>query len=66
LAAGRDGHVAADQKGQAAEHLLLGQAGFTGKQLADALREFLVVGHRAAIVTLPPVSTVIAMRRRPG
>ena len=38
-------HVAADQKGQAAEHLLLGQPGFAGNQCADAIRELLVVGH---------------------
>ncbi len=45
LAAGRDGHVPADQKGQAAEHLLLGDIGFAGDQLADPISEVFVVRH---------------------
>ena len=50
LAARRDGHVAADEKGEAAEHLLLGQVGLPDDQFSYAIREDLVVGH-AAIVT---------------
>jgi hypothetical protein len=49
LPARRHGHVAADQKGEAAEHLLLAQIGLAGDQLAYAIREFLVVGHTAIV-----------------
>src|SRR5919108_1768756 len=45
LPARPDGHVAADQEGEPAEHLLLRQAGLVAKQLPDALRELLVVRH---------------------
>lgn len=45
LTAGRDGHVSADQKGQAAEHPHLGDVGLTGDQLADAAGEVFVVRH---------------------
>jgi hypothetical protein len=45
LAAGRDRHVAPDQKREPAEHLLLGQAGFAADQIADPVRELPVVGH---------------------
>src|SRR5947208_8191922 len=38
-------HVAADEKREPAEHLLLGQTGFAGDQFAYASREFLVVRH---------------------
>ena len=39
-----DGHVSAQQDGEAAEHRLLGFA-FLGELLADAVGESLVVGH---------------------
>jgi hypothetical protein len=45
LTARRHGHVAIDEEGEAPEHLLLGQPGLVGQQLADALREIFVVGH---------------------
>jgi hypothetical protein len=45
LAARGDCHVAADEKGQAAEHLLLAQISLVGDQVAYAIREVLVVGH---------------------
>jgi hypothetical protein len=44
LAARHHGHVAADQEGEAAEHLLLGHGG-RGQEAADPLGELLVVGH---------------------
>src|SRR5215216_3261466 len=49
LAARCDGHVAADEKGEAAEHLLLLQIGLAADQLAYAIREFLVVRHGAML-----------------
>src|SRR5215218_9397061 len=51
LAAGRDGHVAADQEGEPAEHLLLGETGLALDQLTDALREDLVVRHTGDATT---------------
>src|SRR5262249_36884645 len=45
LAAGGDGHVAADKEGEPAEHLLLGQLGIAADELPDTPGEFLVVGH---------------------
>jgi hypothetical protein len=45
LAAGGDGHVAADEEGEAAEHLLLGQLRVAAHELPDAPGELLVVGH---------------------
>jgi hypothetical protein len=45
LTAGCNGHVAPDQEGEPTEHLLLGQIGFGGDQLAYASRELLVIGH---------------------
>ena len=50
LTAGRDGHVSADQKGEATEHPLLGDIGFAGDQLADAIGEVFVVRHGANMV----------------
>jgi len=47
LPARGDRHVAADQEGEPAEHLLLGQPGLVADQVADAARELLVVGHRS-------------------
>ena len=43
------GHVAADQKGQAAEHALLGDPGLCCHEFADAVGEILVVGHTGII-----------------
>jgi hypothetical protein len=45
LAARGDGHIAADQEGEPAEHLLLGQLGIAPDELSDASGELLVVGH---------------------
>ena len=45
LAARGDGHVAADQEGEAAEHLLFGQAGLASHELTNARGKFLVVAH---------------------
>jgi hypothetical protein len=45
LAARRDGHVAADQEGEPAEHLLLGQRGFVRDQIAYPVGKHRVVGH---------------------
>ena len=49
LAAGAHRHVAVDQEGQAAEHLLLGQAGLPGHRVTDPVREPLVVRHDGSI-----------------
>ena len=45
LAGGRDGHVAVDQEGETAEHLLLGDAWLVGQQGADPGGDGFVVGH---------------------
>jgi hypothetical protein len=45
LAAGGDGHVAADEEGEAAEHLLLGHSWIAASELPDTRGELLVVGH---------------------
>jgi hypothetical protein len=45
LPARRDRHVAADEKGEAAEHLLLGEIGLAGNEFPYPIRELLVVGH---------------------
>src|SRR3954471_4439172 len=50
LAARGDGHVAADEKGEPAEHPLLLDAAFAGDELADSGGQRLVIGH-AAILT---------------
>ena len=49
LAACRDRHVAADQEGEPAEHLLLRQPDLAVEQLADAIGELFVVGHDAIL-----------------
>jgi hypothetical protein len=41
----RDGHVAADEEGEPAEHLLLGQLRVAVDELPDAPVQLLVVGH---------------------
>jgi hypothetical protein len=41
-AAGGDGHVAADEEGEPAEHLLLGQLRIAADELADTPGELLV------------------------
>ena len=51
LAAGRDGHVALDEEGQPAEHLLLGDAVFGADQGSDPVRQVLVVGHATSVRT---------------
>jgi MFS family permease len=50
LPAGRNGHVAADQEGEAAEHALLGQPRLVADQLTNPVGEILVVGHRGHMV----------------
>lgn len=50
LTAGRDGHVSADQKGQATKHPLLGHVRFAGDQFADAIGEVFVVRHGGNMV----------------
>ena len=45
LTAGGDGHVAADEERQPAEHLLLGEASLAADQFPDAIGQRLVVGH---------------------
>jgi hypothetical protein len=47
LTARRDRHVPSDQEGEPAEHLLLCEVRFVGQELANAICELLVVGHRA-------------------
>ncbi len=53
LAARRDGHVAADQEREAAEHLLLGEPGLARDELADPVGERLVVRHTAIVLRAP-------------
>ena len=55
LATGRDGHVPADQEGQAPEHLLLRQKRLSLQQLAKSLSQLLVVRH-ASMVQAPESS----------
>ena len=50
LAAGGDGHVAVEEEGQAAEHLLRRHAVLAGDEQANPVRELLVVRHLAAII----------------
>ena len=45
LAARGNGHLVVDQERKPAEHLLLGQTGLAGRQVANALRQLLVVRH---------------------
>ena len=61
LAARCDGHVAADEKGEPAEHLLLRQIGFAADKFAYAIRELLVVRH-AAIVRQVGIANSVASR----
>jgi len=51
LTARRHGHVAADQEGEASEHLLLGEALLPGDELADPVGEILVVRHRTTTLS---------------
>ena len=60
LAARRDGHVSADEEGQPAEHLLLGESSFGADQCPDPLSKVLVVGHRTSVRTLPSGSHRVA------
>jgi hypothetical protein len=50
LSARRDGHVALDEKCEAAEHPLLGQTDFFSGKRANAIGELLVVSHLAIVV----------------
>jgi hypothetical protein len=45
VAAGGDRHVARDEEGEAAEHLLLSQIGSAADELSDTIGEFLITGH---------------------
>ncbi len=47
LAAGRDGHVPADQEREPADHALLRHVRLVREQLAEAVGEVLVVGHQS-------------------
>jgi len=47
-------HVAANQKREPAEHLLLGQTGLAGDQFTYAIREILVVGHGGIVSLADP------------
>ena len=47
--AGRNGQVTTDEKGEAAEHLRLRDAGLVDEELTDALGEIVVVGHSAIV-----------------
>src|SRR5262245_36422783 len=49
LAAGGDGHVAADEEGEPAEHLLLDRPGVATDQITNAGRELFVVRHRSIV-----------------
>ena len=42
-----------NEEGEAAEHLLLGDARFAHQQLADSICEVLVIGHDAIVETGP-------------
>ncbi len=61
LAARCDRHVAADEKGEPAEHLLLRQIGFAADQFAYAIRELLVIRH-GAIVRQVGIGNFVASR----
>jgi Phosphotransferase enzyme family len=56
LAAGTDRHVPADEEGQPAEHLLLGQFRVRTDQVPDPGGEIFVVGHAAIVPSraMPP------------
>jgi hypothetical protein len=45
MTAGRHGHVPVDQEREAAEHPLLGQAAFGRQDVANPVRQILVVCH---------------------
>ena len=49
LAAGADRHVPADEEGQPAEHLLLGQLRVRTDQVPDPAGKILVIGHTAIV-----------------
>src|SRR5207247_9373797 len=49
LPARGDGHVAAHEEREPAEHALLGDAGLLADELANAIRQLLVVRHRAIV-----------------
>ena len=49
LAAGRNGQVTADEKGEPTEHLRLSDAGLVDEELTNTLGEILVVGHGAIL-----------------
>ena len=53
LPAHADSHVAADEKRESAEHLLLRYARLTAHEPADAGSELLVVGHGAIVPRRP-------------
>jgi hypothetical protein len=49
LAAGRNGQVTTDEKGEPTEHLRLSDAGLVDEELTDALGEIVVVDHGAIL-----------------
>ncbi len=54
LTAGRDRHVATDEEGKSAEHLLLGHVRFAGHQLANPTGKVFVIRHGAIVRTVGP------------
>ncbi len=64
LAARRDGHVAADQEREAAEHLLLREPGLTRDELADPVGERLVVRHPEIVLRVSMRYTTPGMKLR--
>jgi hypothetical protein len=49
LPAGADRHVPADEEGEPAEHLLLGELGIGPDQVPDASGEDFVIGHEPIV-----------------
>ena len=49
LAAGGNGHVTTNEKGEPTEHLRLSHSGLVDEELTDALGEIVVVGHGAIL-----------------
>ena len=64
LAARRDGHVAADQEREAAEHALLGDVRLAGDQLTIRFGEILVVRHRPRMVAASSATRADRLGRR--
>ena len=59
LSAGGDGHIAADEECEPAEHLPFGKPTFIIEQFAYAFREFFVVRHGAIVRRHPAVFAIL-------